>query len=305
MSIYKEIQKIGEREYLNSINEFKLNDEYVAALMGSQLQLHTLNESAIEGRESILFPQAEHNEGKVTNFNLTKEYLIMATDAGQLSHFNVDEWQFLNKYKHTVGIKKIFAESYGMSVIFIDNNSEGYIYNPINDTIIKIEGISPTTQGVLWETYEPNKWIFVSFDGTTIKTFVYSKYSMSGANCILIAETNQPYSSLPLLLFKGVVVFLDAGGKILQLKLASHTHDVNLDEMKPEELIDGLRKNYMLKLYDEAYFFAQRVQDKLELLSFARHTLAHLDVEYAIKVFRLCGQADMVFALNSIKVIHL
>ena len=76
-----------------------------------------------------------------------------------MCHFSIDEWTFVNKYKHSVGIKKIFSELYGMSVVFVDNNSEGHIYSPINNTIVKIENMSPNTLGIIWETYELEKVI--------------------------------------------------------------------------------------------------------------------------------------------------
>ena len=42
MFYFKEIFKIGEKEYLNSVTAMQLNGEYVAAYMGSQLQLHAV-----------------------------------------------------------------------------------------------------------------------------------------------------------------------------------------------------------------------------------------------------------------------
>jgi len=70
-----------------------------------------------------------------------------------LCHFYIDEWQFVNKYKHTCGIKKIYAEPYGMSIAFIDDKSEGFIYNPVNSNIVKIPDMSPNTLGVVWEAF--------------------------------------------------------------------------------------------------------------------------------------------------------
>lgn len=84
----------------------QLNGDYVAAYMGNQLQLHSvilklklrvhnyffliiinlffikkLTESAIENRESILFPSQENNDGKITGFALVKDYLVYSTDV--------------------------------------------------------------------------------------------------------------------------------------------------------------------------------------------------------------------------------
>lgn len=47
----------------------------------------------------------------------------------------------------------------------------------------------------------------------------------------------QPYSSIPLLLFKGVIVFLDASGKIVQMKLESHTHDQTIEGLSQQEVL--------------------------------------------------------------------
>ena len=80
-----------------------------------------------------------------------------------MCNFYIDEWQFVNKYKHSTGIKKIFAEPYGMSIAFIDDKSEGYIYNPVNSNIVKIPDMSPTTRGIVWEAFEPEKVRFLVF----------------------------------------------------------------------------------------------------------------------------------------------
>jgi WD repeat-containing protein 19 len=44
-----------------------------------------------------------------------------------------------------------------MSIAFVDENSEGYIYNPVNSNIIKIPNFSSTNKGIVWETFEPEK----------------------------------------------------------------------------------------------------------------------------------------------------
>jgi hypothetical protein len=67
-------------------------------------------------------------------------------------------------------------------------------------------------------------------------TYIYAKYTVDGPNCLLVSKMRQPYSSIPLLLFKGVIVFLDASGKIVQMKLESHTHDQTIDGLSQQEV---------------------------------------------------------------------
>ena len=86
-----------------------------------------------------------------------------------------------------------------------------------------------------------------AYNGDTVTTYIYSKYTVEGQNCINAGSMRQPYSSLPLLLFRGVLIFLDASGKIVQMKLDSHTHDNTLEGLKEPELIEKMKKNYKLK----------------------------------------------------------
>jgi hypothetical protein len=51
-----------------------------------------------------------------------------------------------------------------------------------------------------------------------------------------VGSIHQPYSSLPLLLFRGVLIYLDAGGKIVQMKLETHTHDSTLEGLQQAEV---------------------------------------------------------------------
>jgi hypothetical protein len=131
-----------------------------------------------------MFPLPENNDGKITSFALGKHYLAYSTEvsyfriqffilvyfccnfylyfyfkSGNIYHFFIDEWQIVDKFKHDTSVKKIFPEPFGMSLALIDQKNEGYIYNPINNnkSIIKIPDLSPTTIGIVWESYESEK----------------------------------------------------------------------------------------------------------------------------------------------------
>lgn len=142
----------------------------------------------------------------------------------------------MSKYKHDSGVKKLFAENYGMSLIFIDDKSEAFVYSPVNSTVVKIPDFPTTVNGVVWETFEPEKFIFIAYDGENIYIYVYSKYSVNGCNCQRVGMVRQPYSSLPLILYKGVLIFLDSSGKIVQMKLETHTHDTTSEGLQHNEV---------------------------------------------------------------------
>lgn len=56
--------------------------------------------------------------------------------------------------------------------------------------------------------------------------------------------------------------------------------------------------------FDVAFVYATRIKDQNEILQFGKHALMNLEINYAIRIYRLCTSPDMVFALNSIKVFN-
>ena len=52
--------------------------------------------------------------------------------AGELFYFYLEDWNFVNEYRHVVGIRKIFPDSAGTRVIFMDDKSDGFVYNPVS-----------------------------------------------------------------------------------------------------------------------------------------------------------------------------
>lgn len=52
---------------------------------------------------------------------------------------------------HKVEVKKLFPNELGTRVAFIDATSAAYLYNPVNDQILSIPSISPSTVNILWD----------------------------------------------------------------------------------------------------------------------------------------------------------
>ncbi len=155
---------------------------------------------------------------------------------------------------------------------------------------------------VLYLTYRSNNSLPTYRNSKEmVTTYIYSKNTAEGPGCTAAGAMRQPYSSLPLLLFRGVLVCLDASGKVVQMRLESHTHDSTLEGLQEGELVARMRQNWRLRRFEEAYIYGTRIADRAELLEFARAALFHLEIDYAVRVYRLAGAADMVFALNAIR----
>ena len=58
------------------------------------------------------------------------EYFNLQT--GGIHYFSIEDWQFVNEYRHVDGIRKIYPDPSGTRLIFIDEKSDGYVYNPVS-----------------------------------------------------------------------------------------------------------------------------------------------------------------------------
>ena len=67
----------------------------------------------------------------------------------------------MNEFRHVVGIRGIYPDPTGTRVVLVDDKSDGLLYNPINDAILEVPNFSPSTNGVLWENYPPDRVIIV------------------------------------------------------------------------------------------------------------------------------------------------
>lgn len=131
------------------------------------------------------------------------------------------------------------------------------------------------------------------------------------------------FGSVPLLLNAGLLLLLDSGGKIVQMKLDSYgfLNESTEQEYTLDDAIDRLSKAILMKRYEDAMFWAKQLNDSTEWNKFATALLYSLNIDYgerkirtiflkccslfsAIKVFREIGHPGMVMALEEIKVKH-
>ena len=58
----------------------------------------------------------------------------MCVQNGGINYFYIEDWQYVNEFRHVVGIKKLFPDPSGTRLIFVDDKSDGFVYNPVSDT---------------------------------------------------------------------------------------------------------------------------------------------------------------------------
>ncbi|XP_054151663.1 WD repeat-containing protein 19 isoform X2 [Melozone crissalis] len=297
------VKKLKDMEYLGTVASMHLNSDYAAALFEGKVQLHMIESGALgaqEERETRLFP-ADDDKYRILCHALTSDFLIFGTDTGVINYFFIEDWQFVNEYRHPVSVRKVFPDPNGTRMAFIDDKSDGFVYCPVNDRVYEIPDFSPTIKGILWENWPMDKGVFVAFDDDKVYTYVFHKDTIQGSKVILAGGTEVPYSHKPLLLYNGELTCQTPSGKTNSIYLSTHGFLGNLKDFGPDMLRQMLTQTLMLKRFSEAWEICRLLNDQSCWNELAKACLHHMEVDFAIRVYRTSGNAGMVMSLEQVK----
>ncbi|KAK6172308.1 hypothetical protein SNE40_015995 [Patella caerulea] len=302
-------EQLKDREYLGTVQSLKLNSDYAAVSFEGKVQLHLIEGEATgtaEERESQLFPGPEQKNVKITCHDLTTDFLIYGTDTGNINLFYIEDWQFVNEFRHIDGIKKIYPDPSGTRLVFTDGKSDGFVYNPVNDHIVEIPNITSSVEGVLWENWPLDKGVFIVFDSEMIYTYVYCRESVNGSQVFLAGTTKLPYGQIPILLYNGELTVQTQNGRLAQMTLDTHTniYHENPQTLSGPELKAAGEQCIKLRRFKDAWIFSHHLNDKTLWLELGKAALQSMDIDYAIRVYRNVGDVGMVSSLQKIKTIE-
>nr|CAD7410647.1 unnamed protein product [Timema poppensis] len=179
---------------------------------------------------------------------LAKQRAGSRAGMGHIQYFFIEDWKIISEYRHTVGIRSVHADQSGARLIVVDDKSEGYIYNPVTDELLRIPEFPPNSMGVLWDSLAQDRNVFVVFDNSTIVTYIHVKDSLSGSMIEVVGTTKLPSNQVPLLLSGGLVLLETSSGKLTQLVLSTHeVTSSNIHDSHKDSLEQALAKQLLLR----------------------------------------------------------
>ncbi|XP_070253925.1 WD repeat-containing protein 19 [Myotis yumanensis] len=297
------VKKLKDVEYLGTVASVCLHSDYAAALFEGKVQLHLIESELLdtqEERETRLFPAVD-DKCRILCHALTGDFLIYGTDTGVIQYFYIENWQFVNDYRHPFSVKRIFPDPNGTTLVFIDEKSDGFVYCPVNDATYEIPDFPPTIKGVLWENWPLDKGVFIAYDDDKAYTYVFHRNTIQGSKVILADGTKIPFSHKPLLLYNGELTCQTQSGQINNVYLDTHSFLNNLKDVGPKELRQMLTQTLVLKRFSDAWELCTILNDHDAWNELGRECLHHMDVEFAIRVYRAVGNVGMVMSLEQIK----
>lgn len=142
------------------------------------------------------------------------DFLIMLDQQGKLKYYLIEDNSIICEHKTQNPITKVFPNQSGTRCICVDSTGNGYLYNPVEDSMIFVPNFQGETHSVLWDIDEAN--LFVTVDHEKMQTYLFKPLSLDGAQIVHMPE----YLKLEEVEKNkaGIVTYLDRDLKPLILK---------------------------------------------------------------------------------------
>ncbi|RCN25606.1 hypothetical protein ANCCAN_28680 [Ancylostoma caninum] len=131
-------QPVAEGDYLSTVIDVKLNDEYVCVVMEEKARLHRIINS--DSHPSITFPEPSRNS-RLVAAALSNHFLIFSTEANYLVFFSLAEWCVVSEYRHTSSIRQIHPDQDGLRIAIFDERADTWVYSPVDDSMHKLPAV--------------------------------------------------------------------------------------------------------------------------------------------------------------------
>ena len=318
----KNAKVVSQRSYLKSVDFVKLSTEYSAVMCEGKVTLHPINQQEQniepgfdhpqqqdERKQQKLFPEKE-GDVVITTVSMTPKYMLYGTSHGSIVQFSLDDWTIISEYRSTIGIRSVFPNPVGTRAVFIDDTNEAYIYSSVNDSTCKVDRFSVDTSKIMWDVSE---WgTFVGADSKHLTSYVYAPNSRWGAKCGPVCKyqgktltdeirtTDKPFGFVPILVHNGGVICQMPSGTMPVIQLVTHQNISLNHRLSGDQVFNAFYTNLSLHKLDVAWQFAQQLNLNECWYALGDKALHLLDVELAIRVYRVVQQPAMVIALDQL-----
>lgn len=143
--------------------------------------------------------------------------------------------------------------------------------------------------------------MFIIYDENNIFTYIYIKHSIYGSSVNKVGKTKLIGQQTPLFLHGGDLTLATSDGQLTQLTLSTHESCAQIANDKDMAVLENqLMKQLALQRYNEAWKTCLLLNRKEYWNKIGIHALKHLEIEFAIRVYRKIEDVSLVWSLNNI-----
>lgn len=134
-----------------------LNKEYLAILSEGRVHLTKIESDVTEK----IFPLKDTDD-QIIFVALTENFIIYSDSNNKVKVYHInDNCANVGDFKFDNPIKKIFPNINGTKFVCIDNLGKGYLYNPVNESLIHLNNENELIN-ILWDYNDANVFATVS-----------------------------------------------------------------------------------------------------------------------------------------------
>ncbi|XP_076236024.1 intraflagellar transport protein Oseg6 isoform X2 [Calliopsis andreniformis] len=291
-----------ERDYLATIDSMRLSETYVSVLFDGKLQLHSIKMDQSltkEGKDTKMFPDFNTSDFRIMCHALSTDFLVYASDMGHIIYFCLEVFNQCSEHVHNNGIKEIYLDANGTQLCFIDNKSDAYVYNPVQEIVLQIPDCPDCIEGILWDQNILERNTFAIYNKNIVITYTFVKYFIEGAKIVKINTTKLPSDTLPLLIYSGELILSSASNKLIQITLSSHEDLGNIVESK--KMKEVLENQILCRRFQQAWITCEKINEKESWLKLGESAIANLNIDFAMQVYRHIDDASTVWTLQNME----
>jgi len=292
-------QKIGEHQYLATVEEIKMSSTMAAVRYDGRIQLHGILGDP-DGKKTRTFPEDDGDDSPITAHHLTEQFLIYTTKRGSVVYYSIEDAAVPNEYRHEAGITMLFPNASGTRCVFVDELGQGYIYNPVDSSLLEIPKFPKDAQRVLWDLMDRTTFLVASV--AELHTYVYSPISMTGPAIKKVSTSERSSPDSPIVLLNGTVSCQTAGGSVSTFVLDSHSQLAeNPDDPRPLNPEKQFKQALALGRLEEAAQYCEgQGPDEKMAAQLMKTSMEALDVQVAMRAARMAGDVGMTIALGKL-----
>lgn len=317
----KPLENSGLKDFSSIITMITLNTEYMAILAEGRVHFIRIESDTTEK----IFPLKDTDD-QILYVALTDNFLIYSDSNSKVKVYSImDNCANVSDYRFDNPIKKIYPNVNGTKFICVDNLGKGYLYNPVNESIISLNNDQEITN-ILWDNTDQNIFAAIMKSAVPIaNTYTLTESSLEGAKVTLlknftcleeldsqkISAYNQQLEvgCFPFFLNNGYLYyFLKNSKEIKGAFLLSHFWIYNWRESGDSE--DGHQKyfmqNYQLKKYWNCMkvinFFTTKKEEYYDRLG--KEALKNLDIDVAEEAFRRANNTSLTLTVEKLRNEH-
>ncbi|XP_012288065.1 WD repeat-containing protein 19 [Orussus abietinus] len=290
-----------ERDYLATVDSIRLNEVYVSVLFDGKLQLQSIKTEQTlinSGKESKMFPDSNVSDVKITCHALSPDFLVFGNDMGRIIYFSLEGFNNSTEFSHNTGIRELFLDANGTQLCFIDDKSDVYVYDPINENTFQVPDCPDSIEGIIWDQNLFERAIFGVYNKNVIVSYIFVKHCVDGVKVIKISTTKLPSETIPTLMYSGELTLSTVGSKLTQIVLSSHEDVGNAVEIKR---IDEIFNNQITcRRFQQAWDTCEKLNEKEYWLKLGKSAMSNLNIDLGIRVYQHIQDASMVWALQKL-----